>query len=145
MRRPPLPTALPRQTALASELRRSDLAHHLQRLHAVLLVAAGQSTVQVAGWLGLSPRTVERWTQAYELQGVVGLRTHHGGGRPAALSQDQWQQLQAVVRQSPGVSGYGQRRWSGKLLALHLAQHHDLQRRARHCQRLLFRRVDGPP
>lgn len=144
MRRTPVPNAPPLKAALARELRRSDLARHLQRLHTVLLVSTGQSNAQVAAWFGLSPRTVERWTQAYALHGVVGLYPHQRGSRPAALSQDQWQQLQAAVRQSPGVSGYGQRCWSGKLLARHLAQHHDLQRGARHCQRLLLRLLDSP-
>ena len=60
MRRTPVPNAPPLKAALARELRRSDLARHLQRLHSVLLVSTDQSNAQVAAWFGLSPRTVER-------------------------------------------------------------------------------------
>ena len=60
MRRTPVPNAPPLKAALARELRCSDLARHLQRLHSVLLVSTDQSNAQVAAWFGLSPRTVER-------------------------------------------------------------------------------------
>ena len=127
----------PLQDAVAEELRRRESARYLHRLQAVLLVSAGRSCSEVALWFECSPRTIERWSRAYDAGGVGQLRLPHGGGRPASLSSSQKRQLQCEIGQAPAEQGYRQRHWSGKLLSLHLERNYGLVVSQRHCQRML--------
>ena len=111
----------------------------VHRLHTLLLVALGSSCYQVAAALGEQPRTVERWQNRYEAFGLEGLREYPRGGRPSSLTSEQLGQLQAELVASPIPTQYGQPRWSGKLLALHLHREFGLSFSVRHCQRLLAR------
>lgn len=123
--------------AVASELRRSEAARYLHRLHAVLLVSVGHSCAVVAHGLGLSPRTVERWARAFEVEGVDALHYARAHGRPSSLSPEQRRQLLRELGRPPAALGYGQLRWSGKLLARHLEQQYAMKVGPRQCQRWL--------
>ena len=129
--------SVPLREALAQALRHSDAARFLQRLHAVLLVCAGQSCTEVAHWLDHSPRTIERWARAYESGGVQQLRVTHSGGRPGSLRSPQREMLWADIARVPSEFGYRYSRWSGKLLAMHLARQYGLNFSTRQCQRWL--------
>lgn len=115
----------------------SDELRRVHRLHAVLLVSVGRSCYEVAQWFGEHPRSIERWVHAYELHGVDGLRGRHGAGRPTRLTLRQRQQLGLELAAEPACSGYAQLRWSGKLLARHLARRYGVQLSPRSCQRLI--------
>ena len=127
------------QLALATE--RSGLLLH--RLDSVLMVAQGRSCSEVADWIGVDRRTVERWVHAAFVSGMDGLVEVHAGGRPAtfspALMQSVWPDLQA----SPRAFGYPESRWTGKRLALHLAKRHSIALSVRTCQRLIARQGAG--
>lgn len=122
---------------LAATACRSVELRYAHRLHAVLLVGVGHSCYQVALWLGDDARSIERWVHAFEAQGVDGLKGHPGSGRPARLTPGQRAQLALDLASEPGDHGYSQPRWSGKLLAQHLAKQFGVGLSQRRCQRLL--------
>ena len=134
---PPKLLITPLRQALRVLLQRSDEVRQLQHLHAVLLVGLGQPSGEVARWLGCSARSIERWVRGYRLGGCDALRVVHGAGRPARLSDAQWRQLHADLAAPPGVAGFGQAHWSGKLLAAHLQRRFGVPMGLRQCQRLL--------
>lgn len=110
---------------------------YLHRLHGVLLVSLGCSCQQVANWFGDDPRSVQRWSLACERGGVAGLRDHHAGGRPGCLSPAEQAQLMLDLRLQPDCLGFTQARWSGKLVAQHLARRFGVTLSQRRCQSLL--------
>ena len=134
---PATATAAPAREALGLELARSDVARYVQRLHAVLLVCAGYSCTEVASVLNRSPRTVERWVEAYESEGIEPLRQHHAGGRPPSQASSQLLQIGVDIELPPSEFGYRHARWSGKLLALHLEKQYHQHVSIRQCQRWL--------
>ena len=69
--------------ALQDEIRRSQDARYDHRLHAVLLVAQGQSCREVARLLGDAPRSVENWVHRFEARGFAGLLEGQRAGRPS--------------------------------------------------------------
>ena len=123
--------------AMADAMHASADMRFLHRIHAVLLVATGQSCYRVAHSFDDDPRSVERWVNGFNSLGIDGLRDHHHGGRPATLSAEQLQQLGDDLEQSPSTWNYSQPCWSGKLLARHLESRFSVQWSVRHCQRLL--------
>jgi transposase len=127
----------PLRAALRSALRRSAEANYQHHVEAVLLVALGHPCGQVGQWLGCSPRSIERWLQAYRLRGCEGLRVTPGGGRPTRLSLQQWAQLRQELATPPVDQGFSQLHWCGKLLATHLERRYGLAMSLRQAQRLL--------
>ena len=109
------------------------------------MVAQGRSCSEVAAWIGVDRRTVERWAHAAYVSGMAGLVEVHAGGRPATFSPAQaqmesvWPDLQA----SPQAFGYPESLWTGKRLAQHLTKRHGITMSVRTCQRLIARQGAG--
>lgn len=114
-----------------------EAARLMHRLDCVLLVAEGRSTHEVAQWLGVGERSVQRWIRAAGTSGIEGLLEHHCGGRPPALTPAQMQTIKRDLQATPGDFGYPDRRWTGKRLALHLDRCHAIGMSVRHCQRII--------
>ena len=109
----------------------------VHRLDGILLVSQGRSCQEVADLFGVDRRTVQRWVHSAYLHGLQGLVQRHRGGRPDTLSAAQLQSVQRDLRSLPTALGYAHREWSGKLLALHLRQHHQVEISVRTCQRMI--------
>lgn len=145
MRRLQPPREAAVRDALVAEQRRSAELRRLHRLHAVLLVAIGHSCYDVADWFGEDPRSIERWVHAFQREGLAGLMSRRGGGRPSRLDAAQRLRLAGELLGSPALLGYGQARWSGKLVVLHLQRHYGVAMSLRQCQRLMGRLAPLPP
>lgn len=117
----------------------------LQRLYGLLLVAEGRSGAEVARWFGVDARTVTRWVQAYARQGLVGLHERPPGGRPAALSDVQSEQLAALLANGQACATADSARWTGKSLQDHIDRHYGVVLSVRQRQRLLHRLCQQPP
>ena len=110
----------------------------LHRLHCVVLVAEGHGCADVARWFGGTRRTIERWVRSFEADGIEGLREErHGGGRPSRLTDSRLRELAIDLDRPPVVSGYPDRQWSGRLVALHVARRFGVTLQPRQCQRIL--------
>lgn len=134
-----LPSVEPREirSALAALMPHHELTRLVHRLDAVLLVGEGCDCGRVAAWLGVHRRTVERWVKAYACGGPQALGEPHPAGRPSRLDPAQLSQLAADLRAPPSGAGFGQPRWSGKLLRRYLDQRYGVALGVRQCQRLL--------
>ena len=122
--------------AIQQEIGRSEESRYDHRLHGVLLVANGQSCRGVAELFGEDATTVQRWVRRFEQDGFEGLRDGERTGRPRALDERQWRQLQRDLRRSPEQHGHPQGLWDGRLLSAHLKKHYGIDLGVRQCQRM---------
>jgi len=137
------------QIAVQQEIQRSEESRYDHRLHGVLLVTHGMSCTQVAGYLGQSPVTVQRWVQRFNDSGFAGLAEGERSGRPRRITEVQWEEIEQALRESPRTLGYAQNLWDGKLLSHHLQVTYGIDLGVRQCQRLFramgFRRRKPRP
>ncbi len=125
---------------LQDEIRRSEEARYDHRLHGILLVAQGLSGRKVAKLLGDAPRTVQYWVKRFEQDGLAGLIDQERPGRPSALNQQQLEEINRALRQSPRAHGLGENLWDGKTLSAFIEKRYRLPLGIRQCQRL-FRQL----
>jgi transposase len=125
---------------LQDEIRRSEQARYDHRLHGVLLVAQGLTCPQVATLLGDAPRTVQYWVKRFERDGLAGLTDEPRPGRPSSLSEQQVEEIDQVLRQSPRALGLEENLWDGKTLSAFIEKRYRMRLGVRQCQRL-FRQL----
>ena len=119
------------------EFRRSDEARYIHRLHGVLLVLLGLSTVKAGKLLGDPQRTVAHWVGQWKARGLDGLKDAEKPGRPTSLNQKQGCELAAALSRSPKQFGFGGDMWTGPLVASFLKKRYAITLSARQCHRLL--------
>lgn len=125
------------RTALRHESRSGAAQQHLHQLHCVYLVALGHSCAEVAAWFGDSPRSLQRWVTACVQGGVAGVSRTRPPGRPPRLSRTAMQALVQELAQPPGLCGFAQPQWDGRLLQRHLSGRYGVSISLRQCQRTL--------
>jgi transposase len=126
--------------ALQDEIRRNDTARYDHRLHGVLLVAQGMTCPEVADHLGDSPRSIVNWVQRFEARGFAGLLDGERTGRPARLTPDQLEAVDAALRKRPLDFGLSACLWDGPTLSAFLKREYSIDLKVRQCQRL-FRQL----
>jgi transposase len=124
---------------LQDEIRRSYEARYDHRLHAVLMVAQGQSCNKVSQLLGDSPRVVAYWASRFEAEGLAGLADADRPGRPSKLDERQLKIVEEALRSHPSQYGIEGNLWDGKMLSHFIARQLGVDLGVRQCQRL-FRR-----
>lgn len=125
---------------LQDEIRRSHDARYDHRLHAILLVAQGLSSHEVARLLGDSPRIVAYWVKHFIEEGLAGLVETERPGRPTRLSEQQLEKIDLALRRSPLEFGLTSNMWDGKTLSAFIMQQWGVDLGTRQCQRL-FRQL----
>ena len=125
---------------LQDEIRRSQDSRYDHRLHGVLLVAQGMTCPEVARLLGAAPRSVEYWVHRFQRKGLAGLREGERAGRPRRLNEQQLEEINAALRQTPREAGLSGNLWDGKTLAVWIEQQYGITVGVRQCQRL-FRQL----
>src|SRR5690242_19637864 len=100
----------------------------LQELERLRMIAAdrfdeGKRPAEIAAYLGVDDQSVREWRRAYNRAGGgeagrAALKSRKPGGRPRKLTDDQRQQLPALLAQGPAAHGYGEAYlWTTKLIA----------------------------
>lgn len=71
------------------------------RLHLLWRVRAGDRLKEAAVHVGVGERTAQQWIAQYRATGLRGLAAprRHAGGRRSPLSEAQWEQLRAHLRE----------------------------------------------
>jgi transposase len=75
-----------------------------QRSHYILLSDQGKTIVEIAEIYQVVRQSVSKWFDRYEKQGIAGLHTAKGKGRPAIVRIDnetEMTQIERLVEQSP--------------------------------------------
>lgn len=88
-----------------------------RRKLAVHRVRSGYTQQGVADFLGVHPRTVQRWMQTYRKDGMRGLKAKPVPGRPPTLSFRQEQAVLQWFGKSPREFGFPTELWTGARVA----------------------------
>ncbi|MDE3066404.1 MAG: helix-turn-helix domain-containing protein [Verrucomicrobiota bacterium] len=123
--------------AIHGEFRRSPETRYIHRLHCILLVLLGLSTVKAGKLLGVPQRTVSYWVNQFRKQGLDGLCEAEKPGRPEVLSVVQKKSLSDALSNSPKKVGLDADAWTGKLVASFLHKRYGLTVSLRQCARFL--------
>ena len=83
----------------------------VRRLLAIALVLEGKSRADAARLTGMDRQTLRDWVHRYNDEGVDGLYPRAIPGRPGALTDDQKEQVRAMVLEGPNSSVDGVVRW----------------------------------
>jgi transposase len=114
-----------------SDGERSRLLDFMQQTHskreyrrasAILMKADGYTFEAAAERLGVSGKSVERWVDAYEMDGLKGLRLKPHPGRPSRYKGRRRERIIELALKSPALFGYLQQDWNLRLLARHLTK-----------------------
>jgi transposase len=122
--------------ALQDEIRRNKDARYDHRLHAVLLVAQGNTCEKVASDLGDSPRSIHAWVNAFNRNGFAGLSESEHPGRPSRLTAAQVDEIGLALRKAPVDFGLPGNNWDGKTLSAFIKQKYQIEIGVRQSQRL---------
>src|SRR5882724_3124836 len=123
---------------IRDEFHRSEEARYIHRLHAVLLVLLGLSTVKAGKFLGDPQRTVAHWVIQFKEHGLKGLREAEKSGRPEILSVVQKKMLMDALAKSPKDVGLKAEAWTNKILLSFVHKRYGIKLNLRHCSRLLL-------
>jgi transposase len=121
---------------IRKEFRRSDEARYIHRLHGVLLVLLGLSTIKAGKLLGDPQRTIAHWVNQFREHGLKGLNGEKMG-RPEILSSAQKKTLMNALAKSPQNSGVKADAWTGARVSSFLHKRYGIKLTLRHCYRLL--------
>ena len=83
----------------------------VRRLLALALVLDGHSRTEAAALSGMDRQTLRDWVHRYNADGVAGLSSRWGPGRPPALNEGQMEELRSLVVKGPDLARNGVVRW----------------------------------
>lgn len=90
------------------------------RIQIVRLAARDRPHQEIAEHLALTPRTVQRWLNAYLEHGLDGLRPRKAPGQPAKIPAALADEVQRWVIEGPAQQGLDRANWTHAELADHL-------------------------
>jgi transposase len=90
------------------------------RLQIVRLAHRGRKHQDIAADLGITPRTVQRWLNAYLERGLDGLRPRQARGAPATVPVELADEVRRWVIEGPAKQGLDRANWTHAELAEHL-------------------------
>ena len=83
----------------------------VRRLLALAFVPEGASRTDAAARSGMDRQTLRDWVHRYNAEGIAGLSSGHGPGKPRSLTADQMAELKALVLKGPDPEKHGVVRW----------------------------------
>jgi transposase len=90
------------------------------RIHIVRLASRDRPRQQIADDLAVTPRTVQRWLNAYLERGLDGLRPRKAKGQPGHIPAGMADELRSWVIDGPAKHGLDRANWTHEELADHL-------------------------
>lgn len=125
------------QKALVDLYRQTNEANIRSRCQMILLSNEGFSPPQIGKQVRFSRRTVTRFIQRYEAEGIQGLMTKPRSGRPPKVTAAYEAQLLKAVEQPPRELGLPFSNWTTANLAEYLHQLTDIELSARQVENIL--------
>ncbi len=98
----------------------------LDRLQIVRLAHRGRKHQDIAADLGITPRTVQRWLNAYLGGGLEALRPRKAKGQPPAIPAHLAHEIRRGVIAGPAAQGLDRANWTHAELADHLRKTHGI-------------------
>src|SRR5215470_16025308 len=112
---------------LQRQFRQTDDRKLRDRLQVVLLAHNGRKHQDIAADLGVAPRTVQRWLNAYLGGGADGLRPRKAKGAPAKVPAALADEVRRWVIDGPAACGLDRANWTHAELADHLYKAHGIR------------------
>jgi transposase len=97
--------------ALRAAASRSRDGGKVRRLLALAFVLEGHSRSEAAELAGMDRQTPRDWLHRYNANGIEGLTSGHGPGKPPSLSKEQMAALKEAVPKGPDPTKHGVVRW----------------------------------
>lgn len=109
------PVGITRTSLSVSALRalagKTDDGGMVRRLLAIALVLEGRSREEAALLNGMTRQTLRDWVHRYNTEGVEGLRSRVGPGRPPVLTSTRMEELRELVIKGPDPKRHTVIRW----------------------------------
>ena len=96
------------------------------RLQIVRLAHRGRPHQEIAADLGITPRTVQRWLNAYLERGLDGLKPRKAKGQPPTIPAHLAGEIRRWVIEGPAAQGLDRANWTHAELADHLKKTHGI-------------------
>ena len=137
---------LPEDEAQRLELafRQAADRKYRDRLQIIRLASRGRPHRQIAADLGITPRTVQRWLNAYLDRGLDGLRPRKAPGRRPKVPATLGEEIRRWVIEGPAEQGLDRANWTHAELADHLLKTHGI-RTSRSAMHRFCSRIDIRP
>jgi len=100
--------SVPALRALAGK---TDDGAVVRRLLAIALVLEGRSREAAASLNGMTRQTLRDWVHRYNTDGIEGLRSRTGPGRPPLLTSARMEELREIVLKGPDPERHTVIRW----------------------------------
>ena len=97
------------------------------RIHIIRLAGRGRPHQDIAQDLAITPRTVQRWLNAYLDRGLDGLRPRKPRGAPAKIPTTLAGEVKSWVINGPATYGLDRANWTHEELADHLLKTKGIQ------------------
>ena len=123
--------------ALKTLFRQTSEADVRSRCQMILLSNEGRSPPQIAEQVRFSRRTVTRFIQRYEAEGIQGLMTKPRSGRPPKVTAAYKAQLLELVEQQPRALDLPYSNWTTANLAEYLGESTGIELSARQVENIL--------
>ncbi len=111
---------------LEQAFRRATDRKYLDRIQIVRLAHRGRKHKDIAADLGITPRTVQRWLNAYLGGGLDGLRPRKAKGNAPAIPCHKAEEIRRWVIGGPAGQGLDRANWTHAELADHLRKTHGI-------------------
>jgi transposase len=131
------PAARRRLAKFLTEAKASDDLSAWRRAKAVLGYIEGQTVLYLSGVLDITRGSINRWLQWYEADGIEGLCSKKAAGRTPRLTQEQRDELAAIIEAGPQAAGYSSGMWTGPMLGDWVRSHFNVVYHNQHIPRLL--------
>jgi transposase len=106
-------------------LQATDRKFH-DRLQIVRLAHRGRPHQEIAADLGITPRTVQKWLNAYLERGLDGLKPRKAKGKPPTIPAYLAGEIRRWVLEGPAAQGLDRANWTHAELADHLKKAHGI-------------------
>lgn len=98
------------------------------KILALAQVARGITPRIIEQTCGVSFKSVCNWVNAFNAQGIDGLKSKQKTGRQPRLSQTQLAGIKkTILEESPSDYGYNTAVWTGPLLIAHIREHYNVE------------------
>jgi len=83
----------------------------VRRLLALAFILDGHTRTEAADRTAMDRQTLRDWVHRYNAEGIAGLKSGHGPGKPPSLTVEQMAELKAMVLKGPDPEKHGVVRW----------------------------------
>ena len=113
-------------------------ARYVRRLRAILMKDEGKKNREIAKELKVATKTVTRWIEQWNKEGLEGFRPQKPKGNPPRLREETWKEIiDAIDNKTPRDYGYDADVWYTKIIKVFIKDHYGVDYELKYMYRLL--------